>query len=153
MRHNVGYINKLMRNSGGQPVYKAFSGNCPGSSPGALGKGRNGKKGPSLSGGAGEKARFRDGASNRLAGKLAEIREKVKRRQNPGNFWAFPVSKENKACRSRGNEGQWTGSLPVTGTSTHANAITGKARKKPGEERCCHPNYANSNGRPKRPYL
>src|SRR5690606_33855744 len=87
----------LMRNSGGQPVYKAFSGNCPGSSPGALEKGRNGKKGPSLSGGAGEKARFRDGASNRLAGKLAEIREKVKRRQKSGEFLGVPRFKRKQS--------------------------------------------------------
>src|SRR5690606_6385056 len=34
----------LMRNSGGQPVYKASSANCPGSSSGALGRGRNGQR-------------------------------------------------------------------------------------------------------------
>jgi len=33
-----------MRNSGSQPVYKASSATCPGSSSGALEKRRNGKK-------------------------------------------------------------------------------------------------------------
>jgi hypothetical protein len=37
-----------MRNSGRQPVYKAFSGNCPVGDQGALGKGRNGKKRPQV---------------------------------------------------------------------------------------------------------
>src|SRR5690606_40611525 len=91
--HDVGDINELMRNSGGQPVYKASTANCPGGSSVALGKGRNGQKAPSLSGGAGEKACFRDGASNRLAWKLAEIRDKVKRRQTSGVFLGVPISK------------------------------------------------------------
>ena len=69
---------------------------------GALGKGRNYKKDPILSGGAGEKACFRDGASNKMQG----LPDKVKRRQTMGNFQAFPVSNQNKAGRSRGNEGQ-----------------------------------------------
>jgi hypothetical protein len=33
----------------------------------------------------------------------------------------------------------------VTGTSTHASAITGKVRKKPGKERCCRPNQVRFN--------
>src|SRR5690554_6153653 len=81
MRHGVGDIKKLMRNSGRQPVYKAFSENCPGGNQGLWEKEGIIIKTPSLSGGAGEKACFRDGASNRLAWKLAEFRDKVKRRQ------------------------------------------------------------------------
>src|SRR5690606_27248552 len=45
------------------------------------------KKTSSLSGGAGEKACFRDGASNRLAGKLGGISDKVKWRQTSGGIF------------------------------------------------------------------
>src|SRR5690606_41550042 len=108
MRHSVAHISELMRNSGGQPVYKASSANCPGGSSVALGKGRNGQKAPSLSGGAGEKACSRDGASNRRAWKVAEIGDKVKRRQTSGVFVGVPASQYNQACP----EGKaWHGSL------------------------------------------
>ena len=58
-----------------------------------FGKRKERSKAPSLSGGAGEKACFRDGASNRLAWKLAEFRDKVKRRQTSGEFLGVPISK------------------------------------------------------------
>jgi len=65
---------------------------------GALEKGRNGQKASRLSGGAGEKACFRDGASNRLAWKLAGFRDKVKRRQTSGEFLGVPRFKTKPAA-------------------------------------------------------
>src|SRR5690554_1117097 len=58
-----------------------------------FGKRKERSKAPSLSGGAGEKACFRYGASNRLAWKLAGFRDKVKRRQTSGEFLGVPISR------------------------------------------------------------
>ena len=82
-----------MRNSGRQPIYKAFPDTDREAVQGLWEEEGTVKKTSSLSGGAGEKACFRDGASNRLAWKLAEICDKVKRRQTSGIFLGVPISK------------------------------------------------------------
>src|SRR5690606_37770740 len=78
MRHNVEGIKKLMRNSGGQPVYKAFTRTVREAIRG-FGKREERSTRPQVC--PAVPVRKLAAASNRLAWKLAEIRDKVKRRQ------------------------------------------------------------------------